>query len=229
MKYTDSYYIYLLKQNHIYWAVFILHDLLTFNLKNIMKRIILTVAFFASITTYAQKFEVGAKAGVNVSNFTGTEKWQSIETNALVGYHFGGFISFFLGNKFAISPELLYSSQGAKFVSAGVTTSQKVSYINIPVLLKYRSTGGFYLEAGPQIGFNTGESSKNLDSLAKSTDLSVAAGIGFHSKMGLGIGARYTAGLSKVGDFAANNSINPDYKNGVFQLSLFYTLFNKRK
>jgi hypothetical protein len=190
-----------------------------------MKRIILTVAFFASIATHAQKFEIGAKAGVNVSNFTGT----NIETEALVGYHFGGFISFFLGNKFAITPELLYSSQGAKFESAGVTTSQKVTYVNIPVLLKYRSTGGFYLEAGPQIGFNTGESSETLDSLAKSTDLSIAAGIGFHSKMGLGIGARYTAGISKVGDFAPNNGINPDYKNGVFQLSLFYTLFNKRK
>lgn len=189
-----------------------------------MKRIILTVALFASITTYAQKFEIGAKAGLNVSNFTGS----NIETESLVGYHFGGFISFFLGNKFAITPELLYSSQGAKFESGSQTINQKVSYINIPVLLKYRTIGGFYLEAGPQIGFKTGGSSATLDSLTKSTDVSIAAGIGFHSKIGLGIGARYTAGLSTVSELPATG-VNPDYKNGVFQLSLFYTLFNKRK
>lgn len=194
-----------------------------------MKKIIVTVAFFASATAFAQKFELGAKAGANISNFTGTGSWQNVKTRALVGYHFGGFISFFVGNNFAIQPELLFSSQGAKFESAGQTTNQKVSYINVPVLLKYRSAGGFYLEAGPQIGFKTGESSASVDSLAKSTDFSIAGGIGYHSKIGIGIGARYTAGISKVGDFKPANGINPDYKNGVFQLSIFYTLFNKRK
>ena len=194
-----------------------------------MKKIIITIAFFASATAFAQKFELGAKAGANISNFTGTDNWQNVKTKALVGYHFGGFISFFVGNNFAIQPELLFSSQGAKFESAGQITNQKVSYINVPVLLKFRSAGGFYLEAGPQIGFKTGKSSASVDSLAKNTDFSIAGGIGYHSKIGIGIGARYTAGLSKVGDFKPANGISPDYKNSVFQLSIFYTLFNKRK
>lgn len=206
----------------------ILIQLLKFKLI-FMKKIIITIALFTSATAFAQKFEIGAKAGANISNFTGTNNWQNVKATSLVGYHFGGFISFFLGNNFAIQPEVLFSSQGAKFESAGQTTNQKVSYINVPVMLKYRSTGGFYLEAGPQIGFKTGESSSSVDSLAKSTDLSLAGGIGYHSKIGLGIGARYTAGLSKVGDFKPNNQINPDFKNGVFQLSIFYTLFNNRK
>ena len=194
-----------------------------------MKKIIITIAFFASATAFAQKFELGAKAGANISNFTGTDNRQNVKTKALVGYHFGGFISFFVGNNFAIQPELLFSSQGAKFESAGQITNQKVSYINVPVLLKFRSAGGFYLEAGPQIGFKTSKSNASVDSLAKNTDFSIAGGIGYHSKIGIGIGARYTAGISKVGDFKPANGINPDYKNGVFQLSIFYTLFNKRK
>ena len=99
----------------------------------------------------------------------------------------------------------------------------------MPVLLKFRSAGGFYLEAGPQIGFKTGNSNASVDSLAKNTDFSIAGGIGYHIKIGVGIGARYTAGHSKVGDFKPANGIDPDYKNSVFQLSIFYTLFNKRK
>ncbi|MEO5893794.1 MAG: porin family protein [Ferruginibacter sp.] len=194
-----------------------------------MKKIMVPLLFFVSSSAFAQKFEIGAKAGVNVSNFTGTDSWQNAKTNSLVGFHAGGFVSFFLGNNFAIQPELLFSTQGTKYEHAGNTENLKVSYLNIPVMFKYRSTGGFYIEAGPQVGIKTSEKSSTVDSLAKSTDLSVAGGIGFHSKMGLGIGARYTAGLSKIGDFKPQNGIDPDFKNGVIQVSIFYTLFNNRK
>ena len=97
-------------------------------------------------------------------------------------------------------------------------------------MLKLRTGGGFYVEAGPQIGFKTSQSSDNvgIDSLAKASDLSIAGGIGYHSKIGLGIGVRYTAGLSKVGDFEPQDGITPDFKNGVFQLSIFYTLFRNK-
>ena len=194
-----------------------------------MKKIMILLAVFISTSASAQKFEIGAKAGANISNFTGTDNWQNVKAKSLVGYHLGGFVSFFIGNNFAIQPEVLFSSQGAKFESAGQTTDQKIYYVNVPLLLKFRTTGGFYIEAGPQLGFKTGESSSNMDSLAKSTDLSVAGGIGYHSQIGLGLGVRYTAGISKVGDFKAVNGIDPDFKNGVLQFSVFYTLFNRRK
>ena len=194
-----------------------------------MKKIIVTLAFFTSATAFAQKFEIGAKAGANISNFTGHENWQNAKTNSLVGFHVGGFVSFFLGNNFAIQPEVLFSSQGAKYKDATHEENLKLNYINVPVMLKYRGNKGFYVEAGPQLGFKISESSSSIDSLGKSTDLSIAGGIGYHSKIGLGIGARYTASLSKVGDFKPANGINPDFKNGVIQLSIFYTLFNNRK
>jgi hypothetical protein len=187
------------------------------------------VAMLLSTAALAQKFEIGVKGGVNFSNFTGTGNWQDVKAKTLVGYHFGGFVSFFLGNYFAVQPEILFSTQGSKFETAGQTFDQKVNYINLPVMLKYRSKSGFYLEAGPQFGFKTSESSSSIDSLAKNTDFSMAAGLGYHSKIGLGVGVRYTAGISKVGDFKATESINPDFKNGVLQLSLFYTFFNPRR
>jgi hypothetical protein len=195
----------------------------------IMNKSLIIIALCISSTAMAQKFEIGAKAGVNFSNFTGTSNWQEVKTKTLVGYHFGGLVSFFIGNSFAIQPEVLFSSQGAKFEAAGTTIDQRIYYVNLPVMLKYRFRSGFYLEAGPQFGFKTGESGKNIDSLAKNSDFSLAAGIGYHSRIGLGVGFRYTAGISKVGDFKATNSINPDFRNGVIQASLFYTLFNRRK
>ncbi len=195
-----------------------------------MKKNILFVLLLASTASFAQHFELGVKAGGNISNFTGSSNEDDVKAKTLIGFHAGAFVSLFLGNNFAIQPEVLFSTQGAKIEQTGTDkTDYKLSYINVPVMLKYRFTGGFYVEAGPQIGFKTNEKVDGTsEDFAKSTDFSVAGGIGYHSPIGLGIGARYTAGLSKLGDFDASTT-RPDWKNGNIQVSLFYTLFNKRK
>ncbi|NII29594.1 PorT family protein [Pseudoflavitalea sp. X16] len=194
-----------------------------------MKKLIVAGLLLIGATGFAQTFQLGIKAGVNISNFTGGE-FENLDKKALVGFHGGGFVSFFFGEHLALQPEVLFSSQGAKIKEAGDEKNWKISYINVPVLLKYRFTGGFFLEAGPQIGFKVSEDIEDMpiEDFAKSTDLSIAGGLGWHSSSGLGIGARYTAGISKVGDFDAGD-IDPDFKNGVIQISLFYTLFNNKK
>ena len=194
-----------------------------------MKKNILIAVLCISSISYGQTFQVGAKAGVNISNFTGNSNVDQVKANSLVGFHVGGFIDFNLGNVLALQPELLFSSEGAK-VNDGISTSDyKINYINVPVMVKLRVGGGLYLEAGPQIGFKANEKiNGNTETFFKSTDLSVAGGLGFHSKMGLGVGARYTAGLSKVSDFNTGTT-TPDWKNGVLQFSVFYTFFNNKK
>ena len=175
---------------------------------------------------FAQSFQPGVKAGVNISNFTGGD-FNTVKNKSLVGFHAGGLLRFKFGN-LALQPEIVFSSQGAKLESAGDEENYKISYLNIPVLLQFETDGGVYFEAGPQVGFKLSEDipESTIEDFAKSTDLSVAVGLGYHSKMGLGIGGRYNIGVSKVGDFDAAN-IDPDFKNGVIQFSLFYTLFNK--
>ena len=195
-----------------------------------MKKNIVFLLLLASTVTFAQHFELGVKAGANISNFTGASNEADLKAKTLVGFHAGAFVSLFVGNNFAIQPEVLMSTQGAKIEQTGADkTDYKLTYINVPVMLKYRFTGGFYLEAGPQVGFKVHEKvDGNSEDFAKSTDLSIAGGIGYHSPIGLGIGARYTAGLSKLGDFDAATT-KPDWKNGVAQISIFYTIFNNRR
>jgi hypothetical protein len=90
-------------------------------------------------------------------------------------------------------------------------------------LLKYRSNFGLYVEAGPQVGMLASEDVKGLsfDKFAKKLDVAAAGGIGYQSKIGLGIGVRYVYGLSTVGDFDASN-IKNDFKNNNLQASIFY-------
>jgi hypothetical protein len=190
-----------------------------------MKKILFGVAIFLSVTSYAQQLQVGAKAGLNISNFTGGD-FDAVTKKALVGFHGGLFMRLsFL--KFSIQPEMMISTQGATIDSvSGGSYDWKVTYATIPVMAQYRFSGGLFIEAGPQVGFKISDNIENesIDDFAKNLDLSVAAGLGYRGKKGFGIGGRYTVGISKVGNFQPSTGINPDFKNGVIQFSLYIPL-----
>ncbi|HEX6431445.1 MAG TPA: porin family protein [Niastella sp.] len=190
-----------------------------------MKRVLLICLVLASTKGFSQvffkRFEFGLKAGVNYSNFTDA----SFPTDPLVGFHGGGTVAFKITDNFLIQEEFLFSTQGAKVKSGSTLEEQdlKLNYISVPFLLKYRSNFGLYVEAGPQVGMLASEDVKGLsvDEFAKKIDVAAAGGIGYQSKLGLGIGVRYVYGLSKVSDFNASN-IKNDFKNNNLQASIFY-------
>jgi hypothetical protein len=197
-----------------------------------MKKLLIIPLIVLSSTLFAQTFQFGLKGGLNVSNFTRTS-FNNVDQKAIVGLHGGALLSLLLGDHFAIQPEALISTQGAKLQSeSGFDDGNyRLTYLTIPVMAKGRFNGGFYLETGPQFGFKLKESipgANNTENFAKNADFGWAAGLGFHGKSGLGIGGRYVLGLSKVGDFTANEFADPDFSNGVIQVSLFYTFLNNR-
>lgn len=174
-------------------------------------------SFFKGI---ANRLDFGIKAGANYSNFTNAD----FKSDALTGFHAGGIVTFRMTDNLFIQEEFLFSYQGAK-IKDGVFAGQDIKnyYISVPILLKYRTNFGLYLEAGPQFSGLAKEDTDNLpvDKFAKKLDLGAAAGIGYQSSTGFGIGARYLAGLSSVGDFQLSN-VKTDFRSSVIQASLFY-------
>lgn len=187
-----------------------------------MKKLSFTM-LMVTLSTFAmaQTFSFGPKAGINISNYSGGD----INSDAKVGYHIGGLLNFGFGEIFSIQPEVLFSTQGAKVENAGSKTNYKINYLNVPVMLKFRIANGFYIEGGPQAGFRLSENipDQTINDFAKQLDLSAGAGLGYQSDAGIGIGLRYMAGLSKVGDFSGRD-ISPDFKNSVVQASLFWVI-----
>ncbi|MBL7741817.1 MAG: PorT family protein [Chitinophagaceae bacterium] len=194
-----------------------------------MKRTLLVFCLIAAANSvFAQKVTPGLKAGVNITNFTGGN-FEDVEKNALVGFHGGGFINISLG-AFSIQPEVLVSTAGVKIEEAGESQNIKLTYLTVPVIAKYRTTGGFYLEAGPQVGFKLSEDigESTIDDFAKNLDLALCAGLGFQTKSGFGIGGRYLVGISKVGDFDPSSGVDPDFQNSVIQIGIFFALKGKK-
>lgn len=191
-----------------------------------MKKLLFVFLLSASGTLYAQQFSLGLKGGVNISNFSNVQNLGDVTKQSLVGFYAGGFIGFWLGNNFCIQPEAMVSTSGAKFKDTDGTETYKLTYVTIPVMAKFKTDGGFYLEAGPQVGFKISESipDQTFDKFAKGLDLSLGGGLGYQSPGGFGLGARYLVGLSKVGDFDASSGVDPNFKNSTIQVGISYTL-----
>ena len=191
-----------------------------------MKKLFLTAAaVFAFSFANAQDVKYGAKAGLNISSMTGdgTE-----DVSSKIGFQVGGFAEIKISDKFAIQPELLYSAQGAKAKlseeGVSIKATQKLAYLNIPVMAKYYVTEGFSLEAGPQLGFllsaeqeatvsfegeSVTDSADNKEDF-NSIDFGFNLGAGYDVTENINLGVRYSIGLSNIvkdsEDFKQNNS-----------------------
>lgn len=193
-----------------------------------MKRIILAaIAVMAFGFTNAQSVRFGVKAGLNVSNITGYQE----DVKSLTGFHIGGFTELKVAKKFAIQPEVLFSTQGTTIegFNGDSNSSIKLNYLNIPVLAKYYITDAFTVEAGPQVGFLLSAKNKGEDihDLYKTLDFGLNLGCGYEFTDNISLGARYTFGLTNVADNSDVPADNPDlynlsFKNSNFALALAY-------
>ena len=175
-----------------------------------MKKTILVIAlmFTLPFITQAQLLQIGLKAGLNYADFSGTD----IQTEAITSYHAGLIAEIKLLYKFAIQPELLYTTQGASYKTVAGDIKNELGYIAIPVLAKIYLGKTFSLEFGPQASFLLSEKN-NFDAKdPNSFDFSVDAGLSMKITKSIFIQGRYVLGLTEI-------SPNADAKNSTLQFS----------
>src|SRR3970040_2696952 len=195
----------------------------------LMKKItLLLVAVFTIGFVNAQDkkdMSFGIKGGLNVTSLTNVAE-DGADSNPLVGFHVGLFGEFMIGDKFAIQPEVVYSTQGVEIEFEGEKGDVKLDYINIPILAKYYLDNAFSLELGPQIGFLVNADAKSggvtvdIKDEIKSVDVSLGFGASYNFAENFMLGARYNLGLTRVQEDLFPGE--PESKNSVFQLSAGY-------
>lgn len=189
-----------------------------------MKKVLLVFAVLAITASSFAQTKFGVKAGVNFANVNGDD----VEMDSKTGLVFGAFAKFELSEKFAFQPELLYSAQGAKATTSweGIDydVTDKINYLNIPLMAKFYATEGFSIQAGPQIGFLLSAKEKeeamglsdeyDIKDNMKGVDFGLNFGVGYELPMGLGFDLRYNLGLTNIAD-----SDETDIKNRAIQLT----------
>jgi hypothetical protein len=178
-----------------------------------MKKLILFGAFALALvmTTSAQTFKLGAKAGANFASLNGDG---ADGFDGITNVHFGAVAEIGISDKFAFQPELLYSAQGASLSDVDLN----LNYLTVPLMAKFKVSDAFSIEAGPQVGFLVKDEILGEDVDADSFDYGLNLGVGYTLENGIFFQGRYSLGLADIAEDA-------DAKNGVFQLSVGYFFF----
>ena len=195
-----------------------------------MKKILVVAALMlSSVSTFAQhavgSFNLQPKVGVSIANLTefkGTDPRVGVVAGVEGEYQASDIIS--------VSAGVLYSMQGSKYEKElgklKSKSTNKLDYINVPIMANVYVTKGLAVKLGVQPGFmvSGSENSKlNIpvasiggthDVKAKSVDFSIPVGLSYEYN-NFQLDARYNWGLTKAFE-------NGKAKNSVFQITLGY-------
>ena len=195
-----------------------------------MKKIYLVVlCALISAGTYAQGIGFGVKAGANVANVKISDGQYSLDTKPKIGFHGGVFVTIMITDALGVQPELLLSTQGAKYDVDYFDGKLILNYVAIPLLVRYNINDMFSIHAGPQFGILVkadeeydGDTYSVKDDF-KSMDIAGAIGLEVNLPANLGVGARYLFGLSSA--LTSDNSFgDAKLKNGVIQVYVIYRI-----
>ena len=175
-------------------------------------------------TSKGSKAGFGIKAGLNYNNIEGLDYSEGYQP----GYHFGCFFEFGTKKLIGFQPELLFSQAGTKISDdpgSDFETGKriKLSYFQIPLLVRVNVAKMLTLHVGPQFGFLLNKSNNELENgtnAFKSNDFAMC--LGAQVNVGnLRIYGRYNIGLSDINDLDNQE----EWKNQVLQLGLGMKIF----
>jgi hypothetical protein len=188
----------------------------------------------------------GVKGGVNLASLEIDDDTPAtnFNTNSKTSFHVGVYANIPVGGMFKLQPELLYIGHGSKVTGTplagnqGTTQSYEVDmdYIAVPVMFQLSTPGGFFVEAGPQFSFLTTARQDNATGndpdlkdagVIKKTDFAVLGGLGFTSRIGLGVHATYIHGITNVFDTdnasQTTSPIGGEVSNRGIKIGLHYS------
>lgn len=186
--------------------------------------------FAASTATFAQhevgSFTLQPKVGVNIASLT-----KSDGADPRIGLAAGVEGEYQATDIFSLSAGVIYSQQGNKYDksygNSNVKFTNKLDYINIPIMANVYVVKGLAVKLGVQPAFNVNskfstvanvagtETKKSVDNNnVKSFDFSIPVGLSYEYN-NVVLDARYNWGLTKIAD-------GSDSKNSVFQITLGY-------
>lgn len=171
------------------------------------------ILLFVTSTSFCQlPFKVGVRAGLNIANLSIDPALPSaIDKSSIVGAKYGVMAEFGFVPMFAIQVEPMIVRKGTKISGLGIDATSKLSYLDIPILLKLKIPTPVlspYVFAGPDLGFLLSATGtvNGVDSDIKdqfnSIDftLDIGAGLSFDVAplVTLMIDARYSLGLPDI-------------------------------
>ena len=194
-------------------------------MKKLFTTLAIAVAMLAAIPSQAQ-VSWGVRAGANLVNMKMSSDVLGSKNNA--GFYAGPTVKFtvpIIGLSFDASA--LYDQRTAKVTEGDVENEYKQQTIQIPINIRYgwglSSLANVFLFAGPQFGFNIGNTNLyEATTTFKKEHMCVSWNIGGGVTLGghLELGVLYNFGISDYYKLEGNSDYN--FKGNTFQVQAAY-------
>lgn len=176
--------------------------------------LIVAIAVLLTAGTASAQVNFGIKGGLNLYTLGGDN---NDAADIKAGFHLGVLGHIHMSPHFALQPEVVFSTQGAK--SESNDDKLDLNYVNVPLMFQYMFDNGFRLEAGPQLGFLTSAKFEGEDVKDNLNDVDFGIGLGasyINPASGFGVDARYNHGLTNINENDVVDSFNRGFQLGVF-------------
>ena len=175
--------------------------------------ILILVTLFISSLSLAQDWELGAKGGINLAS--ASLKNSSVDFSTTLGFHLGGYANTYVTDQVIIQPEVLFSLQGWE---SSVNDTRSLSYISVPVTVKYYLVDKFNVHLGPQLSFLI-HADEDIEESLTTTDLSFVVGAEYWITDLWGAALRYNLGINDIYN-APESTV--EIRSRVLQISAIY-------
>jgi hypothetical protein len=174
------------------------------------------------------KLGLGVKAGVNISDQVTSGTGENVNVRSILRFHGGAYFTYFVLDKLAIQPELIFSGKGSDWDDPDYNVKDLLTYIDIPVLIRYQLIDLVNIHAGPQFGYLLSATQKdnsdgdiiNIDEYYKKPDLGLVIGAEANLPYRINLTVRYVIGLIGTTDV---EYIEP-WLNNFFQISVGFRI-----
>jgi hypothetical protein len=159
----------------------------------------------------AQEVTYGVKGGVHLATLQVDGGDEAGALDWRPGLVAGGFLAWPLAGRLEVQPELLFTQKGASAEEDGGTATQKLDYLDVPVLVSCRLFGdagrhlsgfvgpafGFRLRARSSASFGGDTLEQDVSEQVKHTDFTVVGGLAYHRGRVV-VDGRYSWGISDI-------------------------------
>ncbi len=189
-----------------------------------MKKFIFTLTLLSfPAFLFAQGLAIGIKAGANFANLSVDSDLAGgdFNTSSMTSYDVGAYANINFSEKWGITPEVLWSAQGAKLDVGDF----KTDYVTVPIMVRWKPIQLLFIEAGPQFNILTKAeaSGQDVKDQMNSTSYCMAFGAGLNLPLRFNAGLRYVVGLTDLSDVDGI-----EIKDQNFQIYVGWTIFGNQ-
>lgn len=200
--------------------------------KKLIAALSVSVLFSATVTAQPD-FGAGVKGGINLATQSTTGDGENVAVRQLIGYNAGVYGNVFITDFLGIQAELLAVSRGSDWDDPYYNVKDLLTYIDLPLLIKFQPVKYANIHVGPQFGYLLAAKQEDKDDgdvrdimeWYNPLDVGLAFGAEANLPFRVNFTVRYVVGL-----VSATNDVEyiDPWRNNFLQFSLGYRIIGDK-